>query len=195
MHALGHDVGLYLAHEVFKAPMLFLVPNMRIPFVDAAHGNSINPAYQPHILMSYGAIMNFKERMLNTLAGTAFQVMQDYYIIPIIDEAARELMGLDKSPNLLGIFNNNAAFSLRINHVMFEDVYPVNPNSAMVAGLQTRPAKSIADKNIKKWLDEASNGVIYVSFGSVSFTHKCICIFSGKSYLMTSHIYLGINWQ
>jgi hypothetical protein len=55
-----------------------------------------------------------------------------------MDKAARELMGLDKSPNLMGIFNNNAAFSLRINHVMFEDVYPVNPNSAMAWWLDCR---------------------------------------------------------
>ena len=51
---------------------------------------------------------------------------------------------------------------------MLEDVFPVNPNSAAVAGLQTRPADRIEDDDIRNWLDEAKDGVVYVSFGSVS---------------------------
>jgi hypothetical protein len=145
---------------------------MRMSNIDEAHGNSVNPAYQPNALLNYGAKMNFKERLINTLAGIAYKISQEYYFIPIIEDAARALLGIKESPNFMDILNNNAAFSLRINHVLFEDVYPVNPNSAMVAGLQTRPANPIKDKHIRKWLDEASNGAILVSFGSVSFSQK-----------------------
>ena len=80
-----------------------------------------------------------------------------------------------------------ASFSLTNSHPVLGDVYPRNPNSVNIAGLHIRPPKQIEDEEIRdsvckvwrigdhkfnlsyrNWLDGAEEGVILVSFGSVS---------------------------
>ncbi len=50
---------------------------------------------------------------------------------------------------------------------IFDNVRPINPNTAMVGGLHLRKAKPLPD-DLKKWADDATEGFVYVSFGSVS---------------------------
>jgi hypothetical protein len=65
------DVSLYLGHHVFNAPMMFLVPMMRMSFVDEALGNPTNPAHIASIMSDFGPEMSFKERVLNSMARGA----------------------------------------------------------------------------------------------------------------------------
>jgi hypothetical protein len=105
---------------------------------------------------------------MNCAPRVAEKIVSRYIIAPHVGEETRKLLGLDTAPSLMKILNENTAFSLRVNHPVFDDIYPVNPNSVTVAGLQTRPAKTIQEKSVRKWLDGAKNGAIFVSFGSVS---------------------------
>ncbi len=49
---------------------------------------------------------------------------------------------------------------------IMDSVRPINPNTAFVGGLHLRPPKPLPD-DLKKWMDDAKEGVVYVSFGSV----------------------------
>ena len=160
------DVGLYLAQHVFKSPICILFPGLRLPTISQAMGNTVNPAILPNPLLSYGPKMDFMQRVINTGMHALISGMSEYFFKPKIEEATKELLGIDHSPDLLGIFND-AAFHIRVSHPVFEDSFPELPNTAWVAGLQTRPAKRIEDDGVRKWLDEAKNGVVYISFGTV----------------------------
>ncbi len=50
---------------------------------------------------------------------------------------------------------------------MFDSVRPFNPNTDFVGGLHLQKAKPLPD-DLKKWVDDAKEGVIFVSFGSVT---------------------------
>lgn len=50
---------------------------------------------------------------------------------------------------------------------MFEYVAPLNPNTALIGGIHCRPPKPLP-KDLQSWLDNATDGAILVSYGSVS---------------------------
>ncbi len=129
-------------------------------------GSVVNPAILPTPLVSFGPEMGLKERVLNTLMFAYLNFYHYCLLGPYMDNATKELLNTEEDIDLLSIYRS-AAFLLRSSHPVFEDNCPENPNTARVAGMQTRPAETIKDPEVKKWLDEAENGVVYVSFGSV----------------------------
>lgn len=58
-------------------------------------------------------------------------------------------------------------FAFLNNHVLWESSIPVNPNTVYVGGLFCGPTRPLV-KDLEDWIQGAENGVILVSFGSVS---------------------------
>ena len=91
----------------------------------------------------------------------------DYYVSPIFEEHLQNLFGLEERPDIVSV-QYNFDFAFMNSHPVLENIYPTNENTAMVGGLHVREAEEIKDKELKKWLDEAKDGAILVSYGSVS---------------------------
>ena len=136
--------------------------------MDHAMYNSVNLAIAPNHILSFGPPMDFKQRFANTALHATLRLLNSFLVYPRIEEASKELLGLDETPDLINISLNEVSLSLVQGHPLLEANVPKEPNTAWVAGLQTRPAKSIEDGEVKAWLDEAEHGVIYVSFGTVT---------------------------
>lgn len=90
------------------------------------------------------------------------------YYIPKYEAKLQEALGItepvDLWPALMDI-----DFALVNSHPVLESVFPRNANTALIGGLHVkRTVDPIKDEDLKKWLDEAEEGVIYVSYGSVS---------------------------
>ena len=73
----------------------------------------------------------------------------------------------DDTIDVIDIFDNHISSIFVNNHLVFEGVYPTNANTALVGGMHVRDAKPIEDEELKQWMDEATDGIIYMSFGSV----------------------------
>ena len=160
-------MGVYLARNHFNAPIVLAHPGVQWLGSDKAVGGPVNPAVVPTLLANYGPHMGFTERLMNTLTYGYLHYVTYYLAAPHFERAARSLLNIDESPNLLEI-HHSASFLLRVSHPVLEDGYPENPNTASVAGMQARPPRPIKDLELRNWLDEAATGVFLVSFGSVS---------------------------
>jgi glucuronosyltransferase len=58
-------------------------------------------------------------------------------------------------------------FALFYAYPIFDSVRPINPNTAFVGGMHLHDPKPLP-ADLKKWADDAKDGFIYISFGSVS---------------------------
>ncbi len=161
------DVGLYLARRVFHAPIVLFTPGIRWTVSDRAMHSVANPAILPSQFLRHASSMDFLQRLKNTLMYLYVNGVVQLLLIPHLNDATRELLGLEESPDLSAI-HQSAAFHFRNSHAVFEDNAPVNPNTVRVAGMQTRPAKPVEDRKLGDWLDGAEGGLIYISFGTVS---------------------------
>ena len=67
-------------------------------------------------------------------------------------------------------YYRECSFGLYNSHPLFDDVRPLGPNQARVGGIHLRPPRNLSSDHpdLSRWLDSAVNGVVYVSFGSVS---------------------------
>ena len=78
----------------------------------------------------------------------------------------KELLGLDHVPDLWAMAHDVDLVFFNALPIL-DGVRPLNPNTIQVGGLHAVPPKPLTG-DLRKWIDGAEHGVIYVSFGSVS---------------------------
>ena len=161
------DLGVYMArHHINSSLMLFLTAS-QYPALNRYMGNPMGHSYNPNIFLTLDdENMNLVARLKNLAMNLLICAIQDNYMLPNAEKQMQRLLKLDEKPDLWGIFETSD-FLLLNSHVAFEGVLPTNPNTATVGGIHLKEAKPLPD-DLKKFLDGASEGAIYVSFGSVS---------------------------
>ena len=88
------------------------------------------------------------------------------YLTKPIREDAKEMLGLDETPDFLQILSDQIDFLFHNGHPILGAVAPINPNTALLAGLHvTKPDRLPGD--IQEILNSSKDGIILVSFGSV----------------------------
>ena len=81
-------------------------------------------------------------------------------------KAVQDLLNLDEAPDLFGM-SHNVSLVLYNSLPVIEGARPVNPNTIYVGGMHAKAPSPLTGK-LQKFVEEAKDGVIYVSFGSVS---------------------------
>ena len=77
-------------------------------------------------------------------------------------------MGLEERPNLAAMAND-IDFLLVNSHPVLDHSVPQGPNTAMVGGIHLTTPKPVQGK-LREFLDGANEGVVVVSFGTVSLS-------------------------
>ena len=113
--------------------------------------------------------MDFKQRVANVLIHTAFNLFKKFSYFPklesVIDEQFPEYKG--NRPTLTEM-QNEAALVLQYGHTLIMDgLRPTSPNFIMIGMMKCNPPPPPLPKDLQEFMDEAEDGVILVSFGSV----------------------------
>lgn len=154
------DIYLGFADH-FNIPVILFVPIGSNSFVNYHTGNINLYSYVPGML-PFSDRMTFMERVLNTMTGIAVQFVHSFVVIP----KARELVKkhFPKAQPLDELYDR-IALALINSHYSTETPRPYTPNMIQIGGFAVEEAEPLPEE-LQKYLDNAKNCAIYMSFGS-----------------------------
>ena len=162
----GNEAGLFVSNKknaslVIFSPVPYIFPNMA-----SAVGNPVNPSYMPLAAFPYKQSMNLKERFINTMATTILTLGRTYYILPKVEKMIGQVFPNEGPVNLDELA---LSASLMINlgsPFMGDGLRPMLPNTIQAGLMGCGPGNPLQGE-LRKWVEGAEHGVIYMSFGSV----------------------------
>nr|ATN96017.1 UDP-glucuronosyl transferase 343B2 [Aphis gossypii] len=157
--ALGHK---------FSAPVVNLSPSM--VWVSASKWLHL-PAifsYVPDCCIGITDDMSFVDRLKNTIVGLMEMVVEDYLYIPMMKTKMSKhfaYTGWQSRPTLEQMLNNVSLTLMNAHHAVGV-CRPYLPGVIEVGGMHIKEPKPLP-KDLQDYIDSASHGVIFFSFGSI----------------------------
>ncbi|XP_069697675.1 UDP-glycosyltransferase UGT5-like [Periplaneta americana] len=164
VEAFFNECFLGFAHK-FKAPLIQICTYGGSNFMGEWVGNPTPYAIVPDPFLNLRDKMNFWERTANAVFSTIWKLTRNYYYLPGQDAIMKKHFNhLDDLPSLSELEYKTSL--LLINH-HFSISYPrpLMPNFVQVGGMHVKPPKPLP-QDLRRYLDEAKDGVIYFSMGS-----------------------------
>ncbi|CAH0561451.1 unnamed protein product [Brassicogethes aeneus] len=157
-----------LIHK-YKAPVIGLSSCQMMPWHGRYFGTQDNPAYTPTTFMDYTDKLTFIERVENTIMKLYCIFTFDYIITPHGNELSKKHWGIDleEKENIL----YNTSLMLLNTHPVLNLARSYPPNVIEIGGIHVPSETKKLPKNIEKWIDGSSDGVIYFSLGSMIKGH------------------------
>ncbi|XP_071055910.1 UDP-glycosyltransferase UGT5-like isoform X4 [Onthophagus taurus] len=162
------DCFLGFAH-IFKIPFIALSSSYPMPWYASRFSRIDNPAFVPVLFGNFAKHMSFSERLQNTIMLGYCKSM--YYLLYDVpgNRRAKAFFGDDLPP--LEKIAENTSLMLVNNHVTLNGAFPQVPGMIEVGGVHLRNPENLP-KNIEKWINESSEGVVYFSMGSMLIGHS-----------------------
>ncbi|KAK7863669.1 hypothetical protein R5R35_006195 [Gryllus longicercus] len=150
-----------LLHK-FKSPSIQFLPNTITPMLHDSMGNPSTSSYIPDALMEEDTV-NFTTRFFTLLRYGFIHIFQLY----IQSQMTSIMKKHFPDPSLPSIteLETNASFLFLHSHPILNYPKPLTPNTIEVGGLHIKAAGNLP-QDLKKYLDDAPEGVIYFSLGS-----------------------------
>lgn len=126
-------------------------------------GNFVPPSYMPDLQTSLSSKMNFFERAYNGLVYLTSIILFHTQEIPKQNDIMHKYFPT-VSHHLAEIFYN-VSLTLYNSHVGVNTVIPFSPNMIDIGGYHIKPTRELP-KDLKDYLDNAKEGVIFFSMGS-----------------------------
>ena len=166
---LASEGGYYLAMKFEASLVIYSSPQVSLPWINSALSQPNNPSYIPNPLIKTGEMMSFKERFLSFIAnGLMEHVFRNYYILGKVNQLLDKHFPGEERPCLLDLERNVSAVLAWTHPFIANGFRPTNPNYVDLGMMDCRaPMKIKDDLKLKTFLDDAKDGVVYVSFGSV----------------------------
>ncbi|KAJ4448919.1 hypothetical protein ANN_00311 [Periplaneta americana] len=159
----GPDCLMGFAHR-FKAPLIGLTTGSSLPWLAYRVGNPENPAYIPNYFLSLTYQMNFWEKLVNTVFDWAMEVWYHIEMNMPAEEMLKHHFGKDY-PSLAEL-QRSTSLILVNSHFSVNTPRPAVPMFVEVGGLHIKSGGKLS-KDLQTYLDEAKEGVIYFSMGSI----------------------------
>ncbi|XP_069675715.1 UDP-glucosyltransferase 2-like [Periplaneta americana] len=163
MYLGGPDCLIGFSHR-FKAPLIGITASTCLPWVPHRIGNPDNTAYIPNLFLSFRDQMNFWERLVNTVCDWAMKVFYHVEANMLVEETLKKQFGKDY-PSLEEL-QRNTSLILVNNHLSVNTPRPAVPTFVEVGGLHINSDGKLPE-DLQTYLDEAKEGVIYFSLGSM----------------------------
>ncbi|CAH1164066.1 unnamed protein product [Phaedon cochleariae] len=155
----------YLAFaELYNTPKILVGSMETQSIVHAAMGNTIHPILYPEYFLPYYGELGFFERFVSSI----FLLYVNYYriqeLFPVKDLMVKKHFG-DSIPPISQMLKDVDMLLLNVNPVL-EPVRPHGPNTIYYGGgVHLREAEPLPE-DLKTYLDSATEGAIYISFGT-----------------------------
>jgi glucuronosyltransferase len=157
-------LGLLLKPNVSQIPLILASSSGGFHYANYAVGNPFNTAYVPIIVLDQTNIKTFWERLMSTLFIWYWDLGAEIYYLPAQNRLKEELFG----PGVPSVqtLRQTASLVLVNNHFTLNYPRPLVPAFVEVGGMHLKPSEGQLPISMKKWIDEAKEGVIYFSLGS-----------------------------
>ncbi|CAH0561449.1 unnamed protein product [Brassicogethes aeneus] len=154
--------------EKFKAPLIGFSTCTIIPWTNGRFGNPDNPSYIPNPSLPLSDQMTFLQRVENFALTTFQKIYYAYKVSSNEDEIIKKNVATQLKP--LQEIIRNSSLLLVNTHFTINLPRPLAPNVIEIGGIHVGQNKKLS-KNIEKWIDGSSDGVIYFSLGSMIKGH------------------------
>lgn len=164
------DSFLMFAHQ-FQAPIITICPFGSPDWFDRQTGLLTPYSHVPHWTLPFLDDMTFLERNMNFIVSAYDWAVRTFAYLPTEEEYTRKYFGhLGPLPSLNDILRN-VSLSLVNQHRALAPPRPAMPSIINIGGAHIKPAKPLP-KDLQTFLDEAKDGVIYFSLGTVVQSSK-----------------------
>lgn len=150
----------------FQAPIISFPPFGASKLTNDMVGSPAPVEYVPHVTLAFTDNMTFVQRMINTLTSIAESMFVNLVYLPAHEKLLHEFFG-PNTPSLSSL-QTNVSLVLLNTHFTLNYPRPYMNNMIEVGGLhiQSEPPKKLSTQ-LQRFLDEADEGVIYFSMGSI----------------------------
>ncbi|KAJ6641205.1 UDP-glycosyltransferase UGT5 [Pseudolycoriella hygida] len=148
----------------FDCPSMFLSSLPLIPPIAHMVGHPMHPEAVPNFLTNYKGGMNFFQRVANFVV-TGFTTLMSLYQEYLNEKYYNDFFTNDRYPSYTEA-KKNIALLLINEHFTQGNVRPILPNTVEVSGLQMSDKVNPLPDDIRDFVEGATNGLIFVSFGT-----------------------------
>ncbi|KAG8316807.1 UDP-glucuronosyltransferase 1-1 [Homalodisca vitripennis] len=163
----------------FNAPLISFVTSNTLPWGSDRVGLPDNPAYIPNYLSNLNTNMTLYQRIYNFVLLTFAKFVNQHYAMSRSQNIVNKYFSNFNPP--LGELIVNTSLLFVNTHFSLGISRPVSSNVVEVGGIHMRTTSSQLSMDIQQILDQSSQGVILVSFGSLirisSFPRHMISMF------------------
>ena len=162
------DVMVTMLHHAtfladhFDCPIIFYVPVGPVSFLDGM-GNVDNLSLQPLLTARYIEPMTFTERLLNHLQDRITRLVMAWVSSKVTGKLQEQLGPHVRHPQ--DIMRDRFSVLIGGHHPVTHGAWAYLPNTIGVGAMHLKDAKPLPE-DLKKFMDSASDGVVFVSFGS-----------------------------
>ncbi|XP_054277791.1 UDP-glucosyltransferase 2-like isoform X2 [Macrosteles quadrilineatus] len=159
----GADCFSYIAYKL-GVPQIAWVTSASLPWSSDRVGLPDNPSYIPNYFVDYPAEMNFWQRLYNSITLMWSKTVYHFYSDIPSHRLAEKVFNCSLPP--MDEINRQTALILLNSHYTLAQSRPFPPNVVEVGGIHVREPKALPE-DIRRILDDAKQGVILFSFGSL----------------------------
>ena len=158
------DCFLGFVHR-FKAPFISLSSHQIMPWINERISNDDNPSYVPSIMLPYGPSMTFWERLVNAVTMPYYKLIYRY----MFNGPTHALVESAFGPGVPALYEiaRNTSLVLVNTHFSLHGSKPNLPSIVEIGGLHISPVVKPLSIELQRFLDEAHEGVLYFSLGSM----------------------------
>lgn len=152
----------------YNAPIITIGTYGYSDFFDSIMGLRTTWSFVPHMITTYTDRMTFFQRIHNTILSLFDAFYRKYYYLPAQNEIVKEIFGSIESLQPLPTveeLEKSISVMLINSHKSIAPPRPSMPGFIDIGGAAIRAPKPLP-ADIQKFLDEAVEGVVYVSFGA-----------------------------
>lgn len=165
----GDEAGYFLAQKFNASLLLYFTGQVSLSWVDEAMGQPHNTAFQPTPFLPFTSEMTFIQRTINTISNFFFHhILRNILIFKRDYKILQKHFPNEDIPDLSEL-ERKASLSMSFGHPLIMDGWrPMAPNHIHLGMMNCKePKKLDPEDKIAKFLNDAKDGVIFVSFGSV----------------------------
>ncbi|XP_077300068.1 UDP-glycosyltransferase UGT5-like isoform X1 [Arctopsyche grandis] len=126
-------------------------------------GNPSNPVLYPDFTALYLGDLDFWQRLHLTYLDIRYRFMYYFQLVPLLDNNAKKMFG--ESVRSVDKIQKEADMLFLNVHPLLGGIRPTVPGIVYMGSMHIRPIKPLPS-DLQKILDDAKNGVVYLSLGS-----------------------------
>lgn len=149
----------------FQAPVVGIATVRSQQFVQAYTGTPLPSSYLPNVMLEIPIEMNFFQRVTNTIYNLVLDLLVRYMLDPPQKEAYEQIFP-DPKPSYEQAKQDAMSLVLMNSHISLDGPQPLLSGIIEVGGLQIPKTANPLPDDIKNFLDNATEGVVYFSFGT-----------------------------
>ncbi|XP_074028192.1 UDP-glycosyltransferase UGT5-like [Leptinotarsa decemlineata] len=150
--------------ELYKCPKILISSMDPKITIHGFMGNPTHPSLFSEPVLPFSGELSFVERLISTTYYLFVTYQSKYVEIPERDRILREHFG-NSVPSFTDLVSDVDMLFINVNPIM-NDVRPLGPATITFEGMSLTPPPKPLPKDLKQFLDNATNGFIFLSLGS-----------------------------